>query len=123
MANRVTSAEVKKIIDTTEDVNACIDAANVLVTERLGGTTLSTSHLKEIERWLAAHFVACSIDRQASSVKVGAAQDTYMGQSEGEGLKATTYGQQAIMLDSTGILNKLGKKLARVDIIEIGGVK
>src|SRR3990167_11412597 len=55
---RVTSIEVKEIISTDiADLTAYITAANLLVTEVLGGL-LSDALLKEIERWLSAHLIA-----------------------------------------------------------------
>jgi len=121
MANRVTVGEVRDIISTSEEndkVQACIDTANVLVTEKLGSSTsISTAHKKKIEQWLAAHFVACSIERQTSTERIGETQAQFMGQS-GKGLEATTYGQQVKVLDTTGAFSNLGKRKARVDTIE-----
>ena len=118
---RVTSAEVKELISTTETITAHINAANVLVTEKLGGNaTMTADHLKEIERWLAAHFVASSIERQAGKEKIGATAVEYAGFNTSglQGLGLTTYGQQDIMLDTTGTLSQLGKRRSRVDTID-----
>ena len=64
MANRVNVNEVKEILNTSIDelnITAFIKAANLTVTELLGSdTTLSDDQLKEIERFLAAHFIACT---------------------------------------------------------------
>lgn len=117
---RVSSAEVKELIATTETITAQINAANVLVTEVLGGdTTMTTDHLKEIERWVAAHFVACSIDRQGLEEDIGKTKIKYVGfaDRDARGINLTSFGQQAMMLDTTGRLANLGKRKARMDTI------
>ncbi len=115
---RVTDTEVKKIIITTTDTTPFITVANQIVTEKISGeSTLDDARLKEIEKWLAAHFVASTIERQAKSEKTGNASIVYMG-GDGLGLDATTYGQQVKVLDTTGTLAQIGKRKARVDAIE-----
>ena len=119
---RVTESEVKKLISTTENITAQIDAANVVVTEKLGSNgTITADHLKEIERWLAAHLVACSIERQTLKEKIGATAVEFVGNQQssgGLGLALTSYGQQVMIIDTTGILASLGKRRARIDTIE-----
>ena len=119
---RVTETEVKKLISTTENITAQIDAANVVVTEKLGSNvTITANHLKEIERWLAAHLVACSIERQTIKEKIGATAVEFVGSQQGSaglGLALTSYGQQVMIIDTTGILANLGKRRARIDVIE-----
>lgn len=115
---RVTGAEVKEIIDTSlsaSDIGPFIEAATLLVTKRLSGAGLGADLLKEIERWLAAHFVSMR-DQRVSSRKLGDASDTYQGQT-GMGLDYTSFGQQAKMLDPTGNLAKLGKPGGRVKMM------
>jgi len=108
MANRVTHEEVLEIIDTDiEDTTPFITIANLLVTAKLSGESLEDAHLKEIERWLAAHFVAIR-DPRALSEGIGDARVTYTFES-GKGLEATPYGQQVLTLDTTGKMKQLGK--------------
>ena len=120
MANRVTGVEVKEIIDTTlteSQVAPFITAANLTVTDILGASTvLSAGQLKEIERWLAAHFVAIR-DPRISAEKTEGASATYQGKTA-MGLDSTTYGQQARMLDTTGALTGLGKKKASMHVLD-----
>jgi hypothetical protein len=118
---RVDSDEVKELIATTETITAQINAANVLITEVLGSeTTITTDHLKELERWVAAHLVACSIERQGVEEKIGGTTVKYVGNADREArnLNLTSYGQQAIMLDTTGRLASLGGRKARVDTVD-----
>ena len=113
---RVTADEVKEILDTAINLGAFIQAANLLVTDVLGGTSLSADRLKEIERWLTAH-LACARDPRSRSVKIGMSATQFEGKS-GLGLDATSYGQQVRLLDTTGSLARLGMKRARIVVAE-----
>ena len=109
---RVIDAEVKKIIDTTIDTDPFIQAANLIVTDRLSNQGLGDDLLKEIERWFAAHLVAIR-EPQAKAEKVGDTGVTYFGK-DGYGLDATPYGQQVMVLDPTGRMATLGKRPAEM---------
>jgi len=111
MAVRVTSTEVKEIIDTTLDdkhVDVYIGLANTMVTNTVT-CGLSAAVLKEIERWLAAHLITITKDRQTTEEKLGDAQAKYTG-TFGEGLKSTSYGQMVLILDTCGQFGNLGLK-------------
>ena len=117
MANRVTVEEVQEIFNTTlkyDQISACITAANLLTTNVPAASTnpsLDAATLKEIERWLAAHF-CCINDPVALRVKIGDSESWNFPASVttawGQGLRLTVYGQNAIALDITGELSKLG---------------
>lgn len=112
MSARVTDAEVREIITVGASVATTpfIAAANLTVTDKLGDSAeLSSDQLKEIERWLAAHFLAISLARQKSREKIGSGDASYTG-TFGQALDSTTYGQTAKMLDTTGTLARLGLK-------------
>ena len=104
---RVTPEEVAEIIEYNSDeiisLLPFITAANLFVTYYLGGQSLSDAYLKEIERWVAAHFVKIR-DVQPLEERAGEAWDINALPPLKEGLRATKEGQQAIMLDYTGIL-------------------
>ena len=115
MANRVTEAEVKAILDNTTltdpQVLAFIGSANVLINTAFG--TGTTDILKELERWVAAHMIAITRERQAKKEEAGGAKIEYTG-DYGAGLKSTSYGQMAISLDSSGILASLSGRAIRI---------
>ena len=117
MANRVTVAEVKEIIETSMtdgDITAFTTAANLTVTDLLGDSiVLSSDQLKEIERWLTAHLIASTRERMALTEGAGGAEITYTGEW-GSGLSSTPYGQMVMMLDTTGGLKSLDKKRASI---------
>lgn len=107
---RVNANEVKEIIDTEltdSRIQAFILGANELVTHHLGDD-LEESLLKEIERWVAAHFMT-SFERQAIEEKAGPVEQKF-SDVFGMGLESSTYGQTAKSLDPTGKLAVLGKK-------------
>lgn len=122
---RVTSAEVQKIVDVEDDADLepYIAVANELVTEVCEAATKSdgagglipfygASRLKEIERWLSAHFY-CVFDPRAQRERV--AVITFEAQSKVDlCLDVTHYGQQAKLLDTNG-------GLARLDAMAKGG--
>lgn len=109
MALRVTPEEVQEIIDTEltdPRITAFITSANQVVTNLLSNDHESDT-LKEIERWLAAHYIAATIERQAIHEKAGPAEQRF-ADVFGKRLESTTYGQTAAGLDTTGKLASLG---------------
>lgn len=105
---RVTEAEVKQIIKTEltlEEVTPFLAAASHLVTEILTDEGYGNDILKDIEMWLAAHFVAIR-DPQISKERIGDVDATYHGKS-GLGLNHTPYGQQVMLLDHHGKLAEI----------------
>jgi len=118
MANRVTAADVKAIMDgcTVEDdiIEGLITSANALLSKVFeDDTEMTETILTEIERQLAAHFVASGIQRSTSRERVGDGEIFYTGKWD-ENLKSTPYGQNALILDFTGKLSRLGKQKIRI---------
>jgi len=105
---RVTDAEVFAIIDTTlTDIDVFINTANMMVTSWLETAGLTDETLKEIERYLAAHVLSVQ-DQRVKSTGVDVLSESYQGQW-GMGLNGTSYGQMAILLDTSGTLGKIAK--------------
>ena len=122
MAFRVTVDEVKLIFETdlgSDNIEAFIRSANVIVNDNLVGEGVAVATLTEIERWLAAH-LAAQMDPVAGSEKIGDAQVKYLlaisTSVEGLGLNNTPYGQQVRLLDPTGILAGIGKPAAVMEV-------
>jgi hypothetical protein len=89
----------------------------------LTGLALTVDRLTIIETWLSAHFVAIR-DPRYQAETMGAASATYIN-SPGPNLALTPYGQQAMLLDSTGNLAWFDKhvtqgKRAKVGITYLG---
>ena len=118
---RVKVSEVKEIIPTDLDdliIVPFVTAANLTVTKLLGNSTvLSSAQLKEIERWLTAHLIACTRERQAKSESAKDAKIEYQGVT-GEGLMSTFYGQTCMVLDTSGVLkSKMGKRVVTLTAV------
>lgn len=119
MALRTTSADVLAIMDTNlteSQVNPFLTMANLMVDNKLLSAGLSSATLVQVEKFLAAHF-ACIISPYAIEETIGPAKDK-TGYKGGEGLKATPYGETAMMLDTSGSLSRSYMKTCEFGIIE-----
>lgn len=116
--SRTTEAAVKLILDRHYDTAHAaslvpfIDTASSLVNkvstfDAANGSTLSSTDLELIERWLSAHFYAQS-DQLYTSKSTGKASGSFQGQT-GMHLENTIYGQQAMLLDTSGYLSAVQK--------------
>tara|TARA_R110002020_G_scaffold12409_6_gene45515 strand:- start:20659 stop:21072 length:414 start_codon:yes stop_codon:yes gene_type:complete len=128
---RTTVANIKAIIEVDltiiavdADMDAFIDVANELVTEMCTGsngptTAYSAARLELIERWLAAHFYAIR-DPRVKSEKAGPVGVNYQEKVD-LNLKLTSYGQQAMMLDTNGGLRSIDQNKAyQVQVLWLG---
>ena len=118
---RTTVQKVKDIITlsddvTTANISACILVATTLIDDKLSASGHSDTMLAEIERWLAAHFIAIN-DSRVVSETIGDATTRYAIGSMGKALEATTYGQQVLTLEHTGTFANLGKRKATIQAI------
>ena len=124
MAVRTLPTEVAEIVEVDESLSLApfITMASGLtdrVNQRDTEGILTAVQLKSIELLLAAHFYSLR-DQQYESQKTGDASATFRGDS-GMGLEATTFGQNAILMDVTGTLAdlnlqaKVGKKTVTIE--------
>lgn len=118
---RVTSGEVQAVLldhyDGSSSLVPFIAGANLTVTglstqATNKGITLSAATLKEIERWLAAHMYAM-VDQVLEQEMIGRAGGKFQGKT-GMNLDATKFGQMAKMLDTSGLLARMGNGKARM---------
>jgi len=111
---KATVSEVKQIIDTDlsdTDIQRYIDDAHSVISD------VFSSDKPIIERWLTAHLMAVSRERQSTEEEVLSARARYAGKTA-MGLDATLYGQQAKTLDTSGKLaNSLSKRRATLTAI------
>lgn len=122
MAIRTNAEDVKAILPdgvatalTDSQALVFITSANVVVTDNCTGQGLSDALLEEIEKYAAAHFIMMTKFRQAESKKIGQASEKYG--TLGADWMATTYGQLATSLDSSGMLKKSGLKKVRFEVV------
>lgn len=112
-APRIDATEVKEVVSTSIDnsviTSNMIDTAHVIIDAYLLGVNHPASLLTKIELYLSAHFV--SITDQGSTLvssKTGDSTDAWDLVNLGKGFNATPFGQQALALDSSGILSGIG---------------
>jgi len=105
----VLDSHVKAVIDTARDTTTFITTAQLFVDEELSGSGHSAARLEQIVLYLAAHF-CCLTEEQGGMrrQKLGDSDDSYRVPGDKDtGLAFTRYGQQALILDSSGILAAL----------------
>jgi len=110
MAIRTTSEAVELIIETDVDISLdpFIETGSALVDwlDEKGAPDYHTDTMLElIERWLSAHFYAIRDPRRSLEAVRGIQEQFAI--KVGLGLDQTPYGQQAIILDTSGALDRL----------------
>jgi len=102
----IVTGDIKAIADLAGDnLSVFIDMAIVYVDEYLSDVGLSDGILRLIAKNIAAHFAFLK-EGQLKSETIGPTSSTF-NITTGLGLNATTFGQQAIFLDSSKTLAKL----------------
>lgn len=112
---RTSEVAVRAIIEVDEtitDLSPFIEAANQLVTDCCGDAGYTDAKLELVERWLAAHFYAVRDPRRAGE-NVGAGVGEDFQYKVDLNLSVTTYGQQAMLLDTAGGLAALNGRIKR----------
>jgi hypothetical protein len=114
-----TAADVRAIIETSltdGQIEALIADAALAAEKCL--LKYDEARQKAIVKWLTAHLIASTGGNGVlTSQKLGDASETYARATLGDGLKGTTYGQQALLLDTCGCLARLGRARASVEAI------
>lgn len=111
MERPIDPAKVQEIMDTeltVEQIAPYVTGANVFVEGTLVGKGLSDDLLAQLEIWITAHMIALSRERTAKSEEAGGAKIVYAGEW-GQMFSATSYGQMALTLDTSGTLQTLMK--------------
>jgi hypothetical protein len=108
------------------DLTPYITAANVMVNTvvrkaqaRPRRYYFNMFQMEVVERWLAASLY-CMSDKAFQNNTVGQASTTYQGQT-GNFLTANYYGQMAMRLDPTGLLETVGRDERRVASVRWAG--
>lgn len=93
-------------------LSASVTVDRVVLGATAKGITLSSTELELIERWLAAHYYAVS-DRPYKSKSTAGASASFDGNTVMY-LEATLYGQTAMRLDRSGVLDNIGGPVRKV---------
>lgn len=100
-------------VDLTSYIEAAASMVDQIVHRRSPiGKRIDNYQAEIVERWLSAHFY-CMMDKAYSNKSTAGASATYQGQTKNF-LEATYYGQMALRLDPTGILETIGRDERRV---------
>ena len=109
-------ADVKAIIKTVLDdemIQAYIDDATLMVSPCV--LNYLPDRQAAIIKWTAAHLISSSPGnggQTLTSKRLGDASESYANVTPGEALKATSFGRQALSLDTDGCLLNLAQKPA-----------
>lgn len=117
---RVNVEDVRQIFSTTltdVQLSPYIAVANSIVTDKLGATSLGDERLANIERFLTAHIVTLTQNRETLEEEIGEARVRYANVF-GKGLEATTYGQMVMTLDTTGKLHNMSRRSIKITAIK-----
>jgi len=98
------------VVGDDADLTPFIEVANELVTEKCTSSGYSAGRLILIETWLAAHFYACTLNKQKSSVNLSDVSVNYQSKID-LGLSLTHYGQMAMQMDTAGNLAALNQAI------------
>jgi hypothetical protein len=108
MSNDVTAADVRRRLGSTDlsdpDLNKFIEQAERLYDQRIDGEAVEDGPRDDVIEALGAHLIATGPERQIDSGGEGGGNVSFAGDT-GTGLRATTHGQMAILLDPTGQLD------------------
>lgn len=107
----VSPDQVKDIISTTEGdpvIQVMLETADVIIVEHIDPHSPSTAVRDKLQLWLAAHFLAIK-DRRVQERSADGIRTQYQGVSS-MGLRHTSYGQQAMVIDPTGVLSRLNSE-------------
>lgn len=111
---------VKEIVDsalTDAQINNFVNAAYYMTLslsgklDECGGDAMRC----EIIKWLAAHLMTVN-EGQIKSQSVASEWTVSFRGQDGKGLEASTYGQQVLAMDCSGILAEAGLRVATLDI-------
>jgi len=106
VATRVTQENVRALtgFPTTIDAAAVTEAANVFVDANLLAKGLTEPVLRQIELFLASHFLVLTVEKGSLAAETLGEGTDRLHDTYAAGLKSTRFGQQAILLDTTGTL-------------------
>lgn len=118
MVEKPEASDVIAITDTDLPdgaVSSIIDDAALMVERCV--KNMDAERQKAIIKWVTAHMIASGPDKVRTSEKLGDASESFATAQLGKGLEGSVYGQQALALDDTGCLNRIGRPRATFGVI------
>lgn len=106
----VTTDDVKKVYPTTADLSGYLLTAQVITDNMLSSKGIVQPVLDQITIYMAAHFATIGLEKGGlRNEKMGDAEESYKTPGDKDlGFKATLFGQQALLLDTSGTLSSMG---------------
>ncbi len=123
MVARVIAAEVLELLPSNKDdqviESSFINSANIFVDTHLLSAGHSAAVLKQVELYLAAHFL-CLAEEKGGMIldKIGDATQEYQEIYEA-GFRSTRFGQQAVAWDTSGILVGLSNNKLKASFVVV----
>jgi len=118
---RVTEEQVKQVAgaeDEDADASQAIEVATLLTTEELSSAGLSEARLQQVELYLAAHFLTLTTrEGPLASQTVDNSSERYHNIYTA-GLRSSRFGQQAVLLDTSGVLARIAAKSENLDRLD-----
>lgn len=111
------------VVGTPSDdiAQAYLDDAAAMIASCPCIANLPQASQDAIQKYLAAHLYTVAKNRGAGALTLDVLGDARKGYASpstvGEGLKLTSYGQQALLFDTTGCLLNLGEKTAGFSVV------
>lgn len=96
-------------------VSGIIDDAALMAEKCIKG--FDADRQEAILKWLAAHLITTTDGGTLTSEKLGDASESYKAATVSDGINGTIFGQQAIGLDPTGCLARLGRAKASIEVV------
>lgn len=103
-------------------IDTFVGSAERLYERRTGDESVDQETKEDVVQHLAAHLIASGAERQVSSAREGDGRVSFEGET-GEGIKSTTHGQTAVMLDPTDSLIGAEKATATVSAPDVMGTE
>ena len=110
-----TATQVRAAITTSltdSQIDAIVSDAEVLLEGCSAFASYSGAKQTAILKWVSAHLIASTNSPGSGSLTqkaLGDANESYARPVLGPGMMGTTYGQQAIALDTSGCLANIGR--------------
>ena len=129
MAERVTVTDVRNVVRLSTDmtdpiISGCIQTGNTITDSYLLDKDLDEGMLAQIELYLSAHF--CSLREPQLYEEEWGGRDSIAKEkrakpSVGKGFYATWYGQQAMIMDTSGTLAEMSQDNKKQAGLEVFG--
>lgn len=120
----VTSTDLEALVPGLNETQSqiFIDSAHAIVDGKITNAGYAPRTVYLIELYLAAHFASQSIDSGGViAVTVGQSEERYSDPSNMLGIAKTRFGQQALSLDTLGILTDLAASPVKAIFKVYGG--